>query len=48
MMKTTEDRLEALQKQTLALHSYDTPEFIVLPIITGSEAYLKWLGECAR
>jgi uncharacterized protein involved in tolerance to divalent cations len=26
------------------LHSYDTPEFVVLPIVSGSEAYLSWLG----
>jgi periplasmic divalent cation tolerance protein len=45
MMKTSEDRLEELQKEVLRLHSYDTPEFIVLPIIAGSEEYLKWLGE---
>lgn len=45
MMKTTEERLEDLQKQVLALHSYDTPEFIALPIVAGSDAYLKWLGE---
>jgi periplasmic divalent cation tolerance protein len=46
MIKTSEGRLEDLQKEVLALHSYDTPEFIVLPIVTGAEAYLKWLGEC--
>jgi periplasmic divalent cation tolerance protein len=45
IMKTSEDRLEELQKQTLALHSYETPEFIVLPVLTGSEEYLKWLAE---
>jgi periplasmic divalent cation tolerance protein len=45
MMKTAEHRLDDLQKQVLALHSYDTPEFIVLPILSGSNAYLKWLDE---
>jgi periplasmic divalent cation tolerance protein len=44
LMKTTADRLEQLQKQTLTLHSYDTPEFIVLPVVSGSEEYLKWLA----
>jgi periplasmic divalent cation tolerance protein len=46
VIKTSEGRVEELQKEVLALHSYDTPEFIVLPIVTGSETYLKWLGEC--
>jgi periplasmic divalent cation tolerance protein len=45
IMKTGEERVEELQKQTLTLHSYDTPEFIVLPVVAGSEEYLKWLGE---
>lgn len=45
IMKTSEERLDELQKQVLTLHSYDTPEFIALPIVTGSDAYLKWLGE---
>jgi periplasmic divalent cation tolerance protein len=44
-IKTKEDCLEALQQEVLRLHSYDTPEFIVLPIVGGSEPYLKWLGE---
>jgi periplasmic divalent cation tolerance protein len=48
MMKTSEDRLEELQKEVLRLHSYDTPEFVVLPIVAGSEAYLKWLDESVR
>jgi periplasmic divalent cation tolerance protein len=46
MIKTGEGRVEDLQKEVLALHSYDTPEFIVLPIVAGSEEYLGWLGEC--
>jgi periplasmic divalent cation tolerance protein len=45
IMKTTEERVEELQKEVLSLHSYDTPEFLVLPIVAGSDAYLKWLGE---
>jgi periplasmic divalent cation tolerance protein len=45
IMKTVEERVEELQKQTLTLHSYDTPEFIVLPVVAGSEEYLSWLGE---
>jgi len=45
MIKTSEERLEELQKEVLLLHSYDTPEFVVLPIVAGSEPYLKWLAE---
>jgi periplasmic divalent cation tolerance protein len=45
MIKTSEERLAELQNEVLSLHSYDTPEFVVLPIVAGSEDYLKWLGE---
>jgi periplasmic divalent cation tolerance protein len=45
IMKTTEERVEELQKETFSLHSYDTPEFVVLSVLTGSEAYLKWVAE---
>jgi periplasmic divalent cation tolerance protein len=45
MMKTSEERLSELQKEVISLHSYDTPEFVVLAIVAGSEEYLKWLGE---
>jgi periplasmic divalent cation tolerance protein len=27
------------------LHPYEVPELIAMPIVAGSEAYLKWLGE---
>jgi periplasmic divalent cation tolerance protein len=27
------------------LHDYEVPEFIVLPIINGSDAYLNWIRE---
>jgi periplasmic divalent cation tolerance protein len=45
MIKTSEERLGELQKQVLALHSYDTPEFVVIPIVAGSEPYLNWLED---
>ena len=48
IMKTTEERLEELKKEVLEMHSYDTPEFVVLPIVAGAEEYLKWVGESVR
>jgi periplasmic divalent cation tolerance protein len=45
LIKTTTRRLKALEREVLRLHSYETPEFLVLSISTGSPAYLKWLGE---
>ncbi len=30
------------------LHSYQTPEFICLPIVEGSHKYLRWISESVR
>jgi periplasmic divalent cation tolerance protein len=46
LIKTSVRRLASLQAEVERLHSYDVPEFIALPILTGSPAYLRWLGEC--
>jgi periplasmic divalent cation tolerance protein len=27
------------------LHSYEVPEMVAMPIVAGSEAYLKWLSK---
>jgi len=27
------------------LHEYEVPEFIVVPIVGGSQAYLNWIRE---
>jgi periplasmic divalent cation tolerance protein len=45
LMKTTAARLKGLEAEVKRLHSYDVPEFIVLPIIAGSREYLSWLTE---
>ena len=45
VMKTSDERVEELKKAVLDMHSYDTPEFVVLPIVAGSDEYLKWVGE---
>ncbi len=43
LIKTSADRLAALESTLHALHSYDVPEFLVLTADAGSEAYLSWL-----
>ena len=45
LIKTTSDRLTALERCVLANHPYDTPEFIVLPIASGNDRYLKWISD---
>ena len=44
-LKTVRSRLPALWDRLRELHPYDVPEFIVLPIIDGNDAYLKWIAD---
>ena len=45
VMKTTAARVPALQARVHQLHDYEMPEFIVMPIVGGSDAYLNWIRE---
>jgi periplasmic divalent cation tolerance protein len=48
VIKTTPARLRELEREVKRQHSYDVPEFIVLPVVAGSREYLSWLGESVR
>ena len=43
LIKTSADRFEALRTRVLALHPYEIPELIAVPIERGHEAYLTWV-----
>ena len=43
LLKTESDQLAALETRLHQLHSYQTPEFLVLPVDAGSDSYLAWL-----
>jgi periplasmic divalent cation tolerance protein len=43
--KTQKHLFDSLMKKVKELHSYTVPEIIALPIVEGSEDYLKWLRE---
>jgi periplasmic divalent cation tolerance protein len=45
LLKTATDQLPALESRLQELHSYETPEFLVIEIEAGSQSYLKWLAE---
>jgi len=45
LAKTSRTKFPELEKEVRALHSYETPEIIAVPIVEGSPAYLKWLAE---
>ncbi|PYT59098.1 MAG: hypothetical protein DMG35_15540 [Acidobacteria bacterium] len=48
VIKTVSERLKKLEREVHRLHTYDVPEFIVVPIIAGSAKYLSWLGESVK
>jgi periplasmic divalent cation tolerance protein len=45
LIKTSRTRVNALWERVRDLHPYEVPEFVVVPIVDGNDAYLKWLGE---
>jgi periplasmic divalent cation tolerance protein len=44
IIKTTTERLDALKAKLVALHPYELPEAIALPIADGHAPYLAWVG----
>lgn len=43
--KTRRNLFGRLSEKVKEFHSYSVPEIIALPLIDGSEDYLKWLNE---
>jgi len=42
----TEQRLfDSVAETIKSVHSYSVPEIIAIPIVAGSESYLRWLRE---
>src|SRR5579864_3708037 len=45
LVKSTQKRFSALEREIRRLHSYDTPEIIAVAIVGGSRAYLQWIKD---
>ena len=43
LVKTTQAKFSDLEREVRALHSYETPEIVAVPITAGSAPYLEWL-----
>ncbi|WP_049623108.1 divalent-cation tolerance protein CutA [Frateuria defendens] len=43
LIKTTAARFEALKARLLALHPYELPELVAVPVERGHAAYLDWV-----
>ena len=48
VMKTTAARVRELEREVKRRHSYEVPEFVVLPIVAGSQEYLEWVGKSVQ
>jgi periplasmic divalent cation tolerance protein len=46
-IKTTSEQVDALWEALRERHPYESPEFLVLPVIDGSEEYLRWIDASA-
>ncbi|MCW4008253.1 MAG: divalent-cation tolerance protein CutA [Candidatus Bathyarchaeota archaeon] len=46
LMKSRRDLFGKLADAVKALHSYEVPEIIALPIVDSSKSYLAWLDDC--
>ena len=47
-IKTSRERVNELWDRVRELHPYEVPEFLVLPIVDGNDAYLAWVREGTR
>ena len=48
MIKTTRQAFPVLGRELVAMHSYEEPEVVALPVVDGSAGYLAWLLESVR
>ena len=48
LLKTTRRRLPALRARVLALHPYEVPEVLALPVEAGHPPYLEWIAASTR
>ena len=48
IIKTTVARFAALRERLVALHPYEVPEVVALPVADGHHAYLEWVSNATR
>jgi periplasmic divalent cation tolerance protein len=48
VIKTRAERLPALKEALVALHPYEVPEALALPVEDGLAPYLAWLDDAVR
>lgn len=48
IVKTKKEKLARIIKLVKDTHTYDLPEIIALPIISGEPEYLRWIDDSLR
>jgi periplasmic divalent cation tolerance protein len=48
LAKTKQSLFESLEQMVKRHHSYENPEVIALPIVAGSQSYLKWIRDSTK
>jgi len=48
LVKTTRERYTEVEQAIRALHPYDLPEIIALPIEAGFAPYLRWIADATE
>ena len=48
IIKTTQERIRELESMIRKLHPAEIPEFVVIPISSGSADYLSWMTESTK
>ena len=43
LIKSTRERLPEVQEAIRALHPYEVPEIVAIPVVAGLPAYLRWV-----
>jgi periplasmic divalent cation tolerance protein len=44
-IKTTSEHVDALWEALRLRHPHDVPEFLVVPVVDGSQDYLRWVED---
>ncbi len=45
VIKTDRRKYKRLEKRVLSLHSYEVPEILAIPVLSGNPPFLKWLKD---
>ena len=48
LIKSTEERFDAIQRLVIEEHPYELPELIAVPVSKGLPDYLDWIKQCTK